>query len=103
MGAATGMLVNNHYRSRLRLGKYGYIGSYVPIAVLPAIMGTFFHRGIVQTRILLEKDKCPLCLQLRAAAVQAFFGTVYPTVLAPLAAYMVSPDNEPAGTRTTLQ
>lgn len=89
MGAVGGMLINNFYRSRLRLGKFGYIGSYVPIAVLPAVMTTFVHRGYVQARILLEKDSCPMCLQLRAAAVQGFLGTVYPAILAPLAAYMV--------------
>lgn len=81
--------MNNHYRSRLRLGKFGYVGSYIPIAVLPAIVGTFFHRGIVQRRILLEKDKCPLCLQMRSAVIHGFFGAVYPALLAPFAAYMV--------------
>lgn len=89
LGGVTGMLVNNHYRARLRLGRFGYVGSYVPIAVLPALVGAFFHRGIVQARILLEKDACPLCLQLRAGAMHAFFGVVYPTALAPLAGYMV--------------
>lgn len=90
LGAATGMFVNAHYRNRLRLGKFGYIGSYIPIALLPAIMTTLFNRTVIQPRILLQKDQCPLCLQLKAAAMQGFFGTVYPTMLAPFAAYMVS-------------
>lgn len=89
LGAVTGVFVNNHYRTRLRLGKFGYVSSYIPIVVLPAIMASVFHRTFIQTRVLLPKEECPLCLQLRAAAMQAFFGTVYPSILAPLASYMV--------------
>lgn len=89
VGAVTGVFVNNHYRTRLRLGKFGYISSYVPIVVLPAIMASLFHRTFIQSRILLAKDTCPLCVQLRAAAMQVTLGTVYPTLLAPFASYMV--------------
>lgn len=89
LGAVTGVFVNNHYRTRLRLGKFGYVSSYVPIVVLPAIMASLFHRAFIQSQILLPKEECALCLQLRAAAIQGFFGTVYPGLLAPLASYMV--------------
>lgn len=89
LGAATGMYVNSHYRNRLRLGKFGFIGSFIPIAVLPAIMTTLYNRAFIQPRILLQKDDCPLCLQLRAATMQGALGVVYPTILAPFAAYMV--------------
>lgn len=89
LGAVTGVLVNNHYRTRLRLGQFGYVSSYVPIVVLPAIMASLFHRTFIQSLILLPKGECPLCLQVRAAAIQGFFGTVYPSLLAPLASYMV--------------
>lgn len=78
LGAITGVLVNNHYRTRLRLAKFGFVSSYVPIVVLPAIMASLFHRTFIQSQVLLPKDGCPLCLQLRAAAFQGFFGTVYP-------------------------
>lgn len=89
LGAVTGVFVNNHYRTRLRLAKFGFVSSYVPIVVLPAIMASLFHRTFIQSAILLPKEQCPLCLQLRAAAFQGFFGTVYPSILAPLASYMV--------------
>lgn len=89
LGAATGMYVNSYYRNRLRLGKFGFIGSYIPIAMLPAIMCTLFDKAIIQPSIFLQKEKCPLCLQLRSGTVQGFMGVVYPSMLAPLAAYMV--------------
>lgn len=90
MAGITAVFINNHYRTRLRLGKFGFIGMYVPNVILPAIITTFYHRAFIQPSILLQKAECPLCLQLRAAAVQGFFGTVYPTILTPFAGYMVS-------------
>lgn len=89
LGAVAGMYVNEHYRNRLRLGKFGYIGSTIPIVLLPAIMTTLYNRTFIQPRILLQSDQCPLCLQIKAAAVQCLLGTGYPALLAPLASYMV--------------
>lgn len=35
-------------------------------------------------------DECPVCLELRAAALQASIGVVFPTILAPVGSAAVS-------------
>lgn len=44
----------------------------------------------IQSEILLRKEMCPVCLQVKASAFQLAFGVGYPTLLAPLASYVVS-------------
>lgn len=87
--AATGIYVNNHYRRKLKLGNYGKASTYLPIVVIPAIFSVLSHKFLVQRHVILEQHTaCPLCLQLRAGAIQGGFGVCYPTILAPFAAFM---------------
>jgi hypothetical protein len=51
-------------------------------------MKLFFQ--VVTTDIILQKTVCPLCIELRASAVQVGFSVLYPTVLSPLAGFAVS-------------
>ncbi|XP_062540021.1 uncharacterized protein LOC134207947 [Armigeres subalbatus] len=80
--------INNHYRTKLKLGTYGRLSSYIPAVVLPAIMTTFFHRVYVVPDIVLGKHQCPVCVQTRAGLLQAGFSTIYPMLLAPMSAFM---------------
>lgn len=89
--AATGVFVNNHYRTKLRLGSSGKLSTYLPIVVIPAMFSMISHKFFVQRDILLESmqlSNCPLCLQMRGVAFQAGLGVIYPTMLAPFAAFM---------------
>ncbi|SPP86227.1 uncharacterized protein LOC117588120 [Drosophila guanche] len=89
MAAATGAYINNHYRTKLRLGSHGRLSSYMPIVVVPAIFTMLTHKFFVQRPILLDPlGECPLCRQVRGAAFQTSLGIVYPTILAPFAAFM---------------
>ncbi|KAH8395590.1 hypothetical protein KR222_001682 [Zaprionus bogoriensis] len=89
LAAATGAYVNNHYRTRLRLGPHGRISSYIPIVAIPAIFTMLGHKFFVQRPILLRPlADCPVCTQLRSAFLQTALGVVYPTILAPFAAFM---------------
>ncbi|XP_017859026.1 PREDICTED: transmembrane protein 126A isoform X2 [Drosophila arizonae] len=89
MAAATGAYVNNHYRRRLRLGAHGRLSSYLPIVVVPAIFTMLTHKFFIQSPLLLRPlTECPVCTQVRSAAIQTALGVVYPTILAPFAAFM---------------
>jgi hypothetical protein len=44
----------------------------------------------VTTDIILQKKTCPLCIELRASAVQVGFSIIYPTLLSPLSCFTVS-------------
>ena len=88
LSVVSGLLINNHFRTKLKLGSYGRFSTYLPIVVIPAIMTTVFHKVLVQSDIILRKYDCPVCLQTRAAVIQCGFGVVYPLILGPLASFM---------------
>ncbi|XP_058811552.1 uncharacterized protein LOC131676503 [Topomyia yanbarensis] len=91
LGATTvvsSIYINSHYRNKLKLGNYGRLSSYIPAVVLPAIMTTFFHKMYVVPEVTLNRQQCPVCIQVRAGLFQAGFSTIYPMLLAPLSAFM---------------
>ncbi|XP_055525483.1 transmembrane protein 126A [Wyeomyia smithii] len=91
LGATTvvsSVYINHHFRTKLKLGTFGRLSSYVPAVILPAIMSTFFHKFFIVPRIILNRRQCPVCIQTRAGMIQAGFSTVYPMLLAPMSAFM---------------
>ncbi|KOB75713.1 Uncharacterized protein OBRU01_07022 [Operophtera brumata] len=46
LNALSGVIINRHYRNKLKLGTYGYISSVVPITVMPAMLTALFHRHL---------------------------------------------------------
>ncbi|CAH2075955.1 unnamed protein product, partial [Iphiclides podalirius] len=89
INALSGVLVNTHYRRRLKLGNYGYFSSVIPISVIPGVLTALFHRHTVSTNMLLMKnDGCPLCYETRSGLVQVALGTLYPMVLGPTGALL---------------
>lgn len=50
LSAVTGVLINHHYRVKLRLGAFGAFSSYLPIVVLPALASTLYHRVVCGIR-----------------------------------------------------
>ncbi|XP_030377089.1 uncharacterized protein LOC115625983 [Scaptodrosophila lebanonensis] len=89
LAAASGAYINNHYRTKLRLGSSGRFSSYLPIVVVPAMFTMLTHKFFIQRPILVNPlSECPVCIQVRAAAFQTALGVVYPSILAPLAAFM---------------
>ncbi|XP_067626714.1 uncharacterized protein [Eurosta solidaginis] len=89
MAGAAGVYINSHYRHKLKLGNYGKVSTYLPIVVIPTMFSMMAHKFFVQRSIILDDfTGCPLCLQIRAGAVQGALGVCYPTILAPFAASM---------------
>ncbi|XP_046396945.1 uncharacterized protein LOC124163882 [Ischnura elegans] len=88
--SVTAMYINNHYRNALKLGAHGRIVSFLPTVIIPAIAASVYHQQKVLSEILVLRSECPVCLQIRSAAVQAFFGSLYPTLLAPFAGFMLA-------------
>ncbi|CAG9823258.1 unnamed protein product [Phaedon cochleariae] len=88
LGAATmftGMFINNFFRIKFKLLKYGWISSYLPMCIVPSTLSCLYHQQFVLRDVVLMKhDQCPICLQTRAAAFQAFLGCGLPVLLAPV-------------------
>ncbi|CAK1549262.1 unnamed protein product [Leptosia nina] len=90
INAMSGILMNYHYRTKLKLGNYGYLSSVIPVSLMPAMLTILFHRYSITTNILLIKETCPLCYELRSSAIQLTLGTAYPLLLAPTGALMLA-------------
>lgn len=88
LSAATGAYINSYYRKKLKLGNFGQLSSYLPIVVIPTIISMVAHKGLVTKEIMLKPNACSTCLEIRSSFIQAGFGVVYPTIMAPLAAFM---------------
>uniref|UniRef100_A0A6M2DRY1 Putative conserved plasma membrane protein n=1 Tax=Xenopsylla cheopis TaxID=163159 RepID=A0A6M2DRY1_XENCH len=80
-----GMYFNNYFRQKLKLKNFGKMSSYIPNVILPTLGGSFFHWQLVTSDILLHKTECPLCVEIRAVAIQTVFGLIYPIILSTLA------------------
>ncbi|CAH2991424.1 unnamed protein product [Chilo suppressalis] len=91
INAISGLIINNHFRNKLKLGPYGFLSSAIPISLMPGILTPLFHRYIVSTDMLLMKaETCPLCYEIRSTVLQLGLGVVYPMLLAPTTAMMLS-------------
>lgn len=65
--------------------------------ILNILCGVFFinifvtyFQVVLKELVLLKQDQCPVCLELRASAIQSFFGFALPLVLAPVTSIGVS-------------
>ncbi|GFG36454.1 hypothetical protein Cfor_11477 [Coptotermes formosanus] len=87
--ALSGLYINSYFRNRLRLHSYGRVSSYLPLVVLPSIMSALFHHEAVTTNVILQ-DVCPLCLELRASAIQVGCSVMYPALLSPLVGFALA-------------
>ncbi|XP_059051427.1 uncharacterized protein LOC131846196 [Achroia grisella] len=89
LNAFSGILINSHYRNKLKLGTYGFYSSVIPITLMPGLMTILFHRHIILSDMLLmKKDTCPVCYEVKSAAIQLGFGVAYPMILGPTSALM---------------
>ncbi|KAM3958481.1 uncharacterized protein ACR2FA_007503 [Aphomia sociella] len=89
INALTGIIVNTHYRNKLKLGTYGFYSSVIPITLMPGLMTILFHRHLVTSNMLLMKNEmCPVCYEIKSAVIQLGFGVAYPMILGPTSALM---------------
>nr|XP_026488525.1 uncharacterized protein LOC113395143 [Vanessa tameamea] len=91
INSVSGVIINNHYRWKLKLGNYGYFSSTLPLTVMPGILTLIFHKHLISTDLLLMKnDTCPVCYEVKSSAIQISMGLLYPMVLAPTSALMLA-------------
>ncbi|XP_026732778.1 uncharacterized protein LOC113497427 [Trichoplusia ni] len=91
LNALCGIMINSHYRNKLKLGSYGFFASALPITIMPGILTAMFHRHLVSTELLLMKNEaCPMCYEIRSGAVQLSMGLAYPLILAPASSLMLA-------------
>ncbi|XP_044727754.1 uncharacterized protein LOC123291511 [Chrysoperla carnea] len=89
LGVASGLsslLINNHYRVKLRLGTYARFATYLPCVAIPTMMSCFSHNEFITNSVLLQNE-CPVCLEVRAASFQTLLSTIFPIVTVPLATF----------------
>ncbi|CAH4037644.1 uncharacterized protein LOC123720097 [Pieris brassicae] len=91
INAVSGVVINRHYRAKLKLGTYGHLATLIPVSVMPAMLTMLFHRHLISTNLLLMKNEhCPICYEVRSAAIQLAMGITYPMLLAPTGALMLA-------------
>jgi ABC-type sugar transport system permease subunit len=45
-GGLSGIYINRHYRTKLKLGNFARISTYIPIVALPAMVSAVFHHQV---------------------------------------------------------
>lgn len=91
VNAVSGIVINRFYRQKLKLGTYGYFASVIPITAMPAFLTALFHRYLITTDMLLMKrETCPVCYEVRSAAIQVGIGFVYPMIIGPWSGLMLA-------------
>ncbi|KAG8239119.1 hypothetical protein J437_LFUL016769 [Ladona fulva] len=88
-GGGIAAYVNGHFRKKLRLAHHGRAITFLPNVIIPAIVSSMFHQNVM-TDVMLMKTDCPVCIQIRSSAYQAFFGGIYPTFLAPVSTLLMA-------------
>ncbi|KAL3278752.1 hypothetical protein HHI36_016280 [Cryptolaemus montrouzieri] len=83
-GGLTGIFIHNHYRIKLKLFEFGKLSTYIPVCILPSVLTYFMHVEIIIPDLILKKTECPICVEMRASAIQATLGCILPAVLAPI-------------------
>lgn len=91
LSATCGLIINKHYRHKLKVGRYGYVSSFLPIVIIPGSLTLIFHKFVVSNKILLQRaESCAICHEVRSAAVQIGVGIIYPMLLAPVTSLMLA-------------
>nr|XP_053612524.1 uncharacterized protein LOC128676441 isoform X2 [Plodia interpunctella] len=81
INAIAGIIINNHYRTKLKLGTYGFYSSVIPITLMPGILTTLFHRHFANRYATyrlpdLTFDGPKKVFQLVRNITRPFYGTV---------------------------
>ncbi|ENN72120.1 uncharacterized protein LOC109543438 [Dendroctonus ponderosae] len=79
------VFLNNHFRRKFMLGHYGAFSTYIPVCILPAAVSLVLHTEmILRKTLLMNASDCPVCLQVKSAALQSSLGLIYPLMAAPI-------------------
>lgn len=78
LASISGFVMLRHFRQALGLRKEAQISSNLSSTFIPCIGSFVYHFLFITPVIALEEEKCPLCLELRSASIQAFSGFFLP-------------------------
>lgn len=62
-GGLTGLIINQHYRARLRLGAFGAFSTYLPIVALPTMVATLYHKVVSSNVQLVSNQNVKMLLR----------------------------------------
>ncbi|KAK0182426.1 hypothetical protein PV327_000568 [Microctonus hyperodae] len=88
MAGLGGLKINNHYRLKLKLRRYGLGSTMFAMTLTPAIFSVTTHCLFVISDLFLNQNNCLLCLQTRAIGFQLLTSIIYPAVMSPSANFM---------------
>lgn len=46
VGMISSIVINNHFRTKLKLGQYGRMSSYLSVVAIPAMFSALFHTTV---------------------------------------------------------
>ncbi|XP_012276547.1 uncharacterized protein LOC105697637 [Orussus abietinus] len=88
--AMTGMYINKYYRQKLKLRTQGYVSSFLPTMIIPAAIGNFLYLEFVSNDLILRTTECPVCVEIKACAIQSGIGVIYPICISSIANFMIA-------------
>ncbi|CAB0011759.1 unnamed protein product [Nesidiocoris tenuis] len=89
VATTTGAAITGLVRRKLKLQQFGRIAMLAAGISMPAVLLPFAqHKAVVEGIVM--QNHCPVCLQLRSAAVQAGLGIAYPTFLSFLSGFYLA-------------
>ena len=86
----TGLLSLNYVHRILRLREFAKFSVFAATVPIPAFLTIILNTTMVTESIMLQNTQCPVCLELRAAAIQLGTGFVQPVGLAVFSTIMVA-------------
>ncbi|XP_076754418.1 transmembrane protein 126 [Xylocopa sonorina] len=83
LGGYTGFLCNRMFRKCLNLMRHGFYSTTLFVTLAPAFVTYLSHEYFVVNNMLMYKDHCLLCSELKAIASTTINGFIYPLIIAP--------------------
>ena len=84
LASLSGFVSLAYYRQAFNLKRFGRLATTLPTVTYPFVGTLFVSNLFVTDDLLLDKTRCPLCVEIRGASIQTFCGVLQPAFLAML-------------------
>ncbi|KZC05268.1 hypothetical protein WN55_05786 [Dufourea novaeangliae] len=84
MCAASSIIINGLFRRKLKLYDRGLVLTSVYSLAGPSILGSFLYEKSITEDLMLYKHGCPLCYELKAAALINTTAILFPIITMPI-------------------
>ncbi|XP_076234160.1 transmembrane protein 126 [Calliopsis andreniformis] len=78
------MLINGLFQSKLKLHDARSTFTMIGAMTIPGLFAGYLNETFITEELMLYKNKCPLCYELRATILTNLAGVVFPLVTLPL-------------------